>query len=239
LSDSSDRPIIGITVDAAEDPADSRTRGKLTLNWNYAQVIADAGGVPLLIPPQADPEVIAQVLDGWLIPGGNDIDPAYWGEELHPEAKLIDEARHLQERAIYRHIPTDLPVLGVCYGCQFINVVQGGSLKQHLPDELDHARDQGGTVQDYAIEPDSHLHGIVGTPRAEGQSWHHQAVGRVGDGLRVSATNEDGTIEALESTERPWLIGVQWHPERTPDAEDSRAIFKRFVEAAADYRSRR
>ena len=114
MSDGSDRPIIGITVDATEDPTDSRTGGKLTLNWNYAQVIADAGGVPLLIPPQADPEAIARILDGWLIPGGNDIDPTYWGEELHPEAKLIDEARHLQERAIYREIPTDLPVLGVC-----------------------------------------------------------------------------------------------------------------------------
>ncbi len=233
------KPIIGITVDAEPKPADPRTGGSLKLNWNYAQVIADAGGVPLLIPPQADPVAIVGMIDGLLIPGGNDIDPTYWGEPLHPRAELIARERHQVERGIYEAAPKDLPILGVCYGCQFLNVVEGGSLIQHLPDLTGHELDQKGNVQTYQLEPDSKTSAALGTTEASGQSWHHQAIGRVAEGLRVSARNEDGTIEAIESTTRPWVVGVQWHPERTHSAEDSRSLFKHFVEAAAAYRANR
>lgn len=233
------KPIIGITVDAKPDPTDSRTKGKLTLNWNYAQVIADAGGIPLLIPPQADPDAIAHLIDGWMIPGGNDIDSKYWGEAMHPKAKRIEDERHQQERAIYERIPAELPVLGVCYGCQFINVLQGGSLVQHLPEVTGHADDQGGTTQVYRIEPETRTAQALGGTEASGESWHHQAVGNLGAGLKVTARNEDGTIEALESTERPWMVGVQWHPERSPNSSDSAHLFQAFVAAAAEYRARR
>lgn len=233
------KPIIGITVDANPEPGNTRTQGKLTLNWNYAQVIADAGGVPLLIPPQADPDEIVRIIDGWLIPGGNDIDPRHWGEPLHPKAELIAEERHNQERAIYQRIPRELPVLGVCYGCQFINVMEGGSLIQHLPDVVSHERDQRGTMQAYEVDVDSLTAGALGTSRSEGESWHHQALGAVPGSLKVVAKNEDGTVEAIESCSRPWMIGVQWHPERTADATDSSSLFRSFVNAAAEYRRRR
>ena len=233
------KPIIGITVDAKPDPTDHRTQGKLTLNWNYAQVIADAGGVPLLIPPQADADEVAHLIDGWLIPGGNDIDSRHWGEPLHPKAELIEDARHDLERAIYEAVPKDLPVLGVCYGCQFINVMEGGSLIQHLPEVTGHDEDQHGTVQSYSLASGSLAAGALGTDVASGQSWHHQALGNVASSLMIVAQNPDGTIEAIESCTRPWMIGVQWHPERTAEAQDSSSLFRAFIEAAADYRRRR
>lgn len=233
------KPLIGITVDAKFDAEDSRTNGKLTLNWNYAQVIADAGGIPILIPPQADPAEMACLIDGWLIPGGNDIDSKHWGEELHPAAEVIEPQRFDLERALYSQVPPDMPVLGICYGCQFINVAQGGSLTQHLPDVTGHALDQKGNMQTYDLATDSQAAQVLGTAKATGESWHHQAVARVGTGLSVVGRNEDGTIEALESCEKPWMIGVQWHPERTPDAADSQSLFKNFVEAAAKYRTQR
>jgi len=233
------KPIIGITVDAAPEPDNVRTRGKLSLNWNYAQVIADAGGVPLLIPPQAEADAVAEILDGWMIPGGDDIDPSYWGEPLHPKAELIAPQRHAIERAIFQRVSPKMPILGVCYGCQFLNVVQGGSLVQHLPDVVGHEGDQRGNVQTYDLEPNSKTAEVLGSTRAVGQSWHHQAIGKLGAGLRVSGRNPDGTIEAIESVELPWMIGVQWHPERTLEAADSMSLFQAFVQAAAEFRANR
>ncbi len=226
------KPIIGITVDAKHEPENARTQGTLTLNWNYAQVIADAGGVPLLIPPQADAEALARIIDGWLIPGGNDIDPSYWGEDTHEKTDLINPERHRIERELYEKVPPEMPILGVCYGCQFLNVAAGGSLIQHLPDITGHDQDQKGNLQTYCLEKDSQTASVLGTVQASGQSWHHQAIGRVAPGLKVSGKNDDGTIEAIESTSRPWVIGVQWHPERTAQADDSRSLFHHFVEAA-------
>jgi putative glutamine amidotransferase len=174
-----------------------------------------------------------------LIPGGNDIDSRHWGEPLHAKAELIEEARHHQERAIYEAIPKDLPVLGICYGCQFINVMEGGSLIQHLPEVTGHDADQHGTVQTYAVTAGSLTATALGTSLASGQSWHHQALGNVPVSLKVVAQNPDGTIEAIESCARPWMIGVQWHPERTSEAQDSSSLFKAFIAAAAEYRGRR
>lgn len=228
------KPIIGITVDAEFREEDGRTKGILSLNWNYAEVIREAGGVPLLIPPQADPSTIAFIIDGWLIPGGGDLDPSKWNEELHPEAKLIRPERPNFETKLFAEIPTELPVLGICYGCQFLNVVHGGSLHQHLPEHTNKVHTEG-PLDSYVIKPDSQTAAIMGT-NPKGMSFHHQAVNRVGNGLRIVGHSDDGTVEALESVERPWMIGVQWHPERTPSDAESVALFKSFVDAAANYR---
>ncbi|MBI5706918.1 MAG: gamma-glutamyl-gamma-aminobutyrate hydrolase family protein [Armatimonadetes bacterium] len=232
------KPVIGITADVDHDADDARTHGKLTLNWNYAQRIADAGGMPLVIPPQADPRAVLAIIDGWLIPGGDDIDSSKWGEELHPKARLQDPARYAIEQALFEAADPEMPILGICYGCQFLNVIRGGSLIQHLADGLESDRHTGGTLENVSVVPDSKLARIVGSASTPGKSYHHQGVGRLGDALSVSARHEDGTVEALEASDRPWVVGIQWHPERT-DGEGSKRLFRAFVEACAAYAEQR
>jgi putative glutamine amidotransferase len=229
------KPIIGITVDCEPDPANARTGGKLELNWNYAQAVSDAGGVPILIPPTADMSEVARIIDGWLIPGGNDIDASNWGERNHPEVKTIEAERFEGEQRLMQSIPAEMPVLGICYGCQFINVARGGSLIQHLPDSLGHDQHRGGTMQRYQLDGSSKLASAMGTGCVEGKSYHHQAVDKPGVGLRVVAKDEEGLIEAIEATDRPWMLGVQWHPERTTEDQATQKLFANFVEACAAY----
>jgi len=231
------KPLIGITVDVARDLENARSGGKLSLNWNYAQVLADSGGVPVLIPPQADPTSLAEALDGLLIPGGNDINAGNWGEANHPEAKTIAKERFEGEKKLFAAIDPRMPVLGICYGCQFINVIRGGSIIQHLPEETKHPHTDG-EKQKYQLEKGSKLSNIFGK-QAQGQSWHHQAIKTVGRDLKVVAKSEDGVIEAVEAEDRPWLVGVQWHPERTFDDPATRKLFENFIAAAAAYKEHR
>jgi putative glutamine amidotransferase len=233
------RPLIGITVDCRPEPADVRTRGKLELNWNYAQCVSEAGGIPLLIPPQAAGPEVASVLDGLIIPGGNDIDASHWGEENHPEVKPIAPARFEGERALYGSASDRLPILGICYGCQFLNVMKGGTLIQHLPDVVGDDRHSGGTMQEYRVVHASRLAAIFGSSVVSGQSWHHQAIGRPGLGIEIVARNEDGTVEAFEASDRPWMFGVQWHPERTLEDAATRRLFSSLIEAAKAFRAAR
>jgi len=232
------KPLIGITVDCHQDPEDLRTRGKLELNWNYAQAVADAGGIPLLIPPMADMEELAKLIHGWLIPGGDDIDAGRFGEENHPKVSLQDPARFEGESRLYKAIDATMPVLGICYGCQFLNVVRGGTLDQHIPDNEGAETHTGGLMQSYPLQP-SRLQDLVGTSEMTGKSYHHQAVGKVGQGLVVTSKHGDGTVEAVEANDRPWMIGVQWHPERTPEDGPTQKLFREFVQAAAQYAANR
>jgi putative glutamine amidotransferase len=232
-----DKPLIGITVECRRDPQDEATRGKLTLNWNYTQAVAEAGGVPLLIPPTADPDAVAEILDGWLIPGGYDIDAARFGEANHPQVELQDPARFEVEDALFRRISAEMPVLGICYGCQFLNVVRGGAVEQHVPDRVGAEYHAGGTFDYCAVDRDSLLARVTEATTLAGKSYHHQAVGRLGEALRAVGRHEDGTIEAIEATDRPWMIGVQWHPERTLEDPATRRLFEAFVRAAAAFRA--
>lgn len=230
------KPIIGITVGGTPEPENPRTGGRLILNWNYADAVASAGGVPILIPPQADAASIAPLLDGLLVPGGADIDPAEYGQAPHATVtELVSPLRYGIERALFGARPTNQPYLGICYGCQFLNVQRGGTLEQHVVDRVRHENDLHGALQSYRIEAESKLARIV-SANADGQSWHHQAVDRVGQDLNVVAWNEDGTPEAIEDASLPFVIGVQWHPERTLASSTSRALFESFIAAAAEYR---
>ncbi len=233
------KPIIGITVDCEHDPENARTRGKLSLNWNYAQAVADAGGVPLLIPPMADMEAVASMIHGWLIPGGNDIDAKEFGEENHPTVVPIEPERFNGEKRLYSEVPGDLPVFGICYGCQFINVVRGGSLIQDIPSVGDFDTHTGGVLQKYSLDANSKVAQLAGVTEMSGKSYHHQAVGRIGKGLTVVGKGEDGIIEALEATDRPWMIGLQWHPERTFEDSATHKLFVSFIEAAKEYAGKR
>lgn len=228
------RPLIGISVDCTYDPVDERTCGKLTLNWNYSSAIADAGGNPILIPPTADMAAVAGLLDGWLIPGGDDIDPKEYGAVAHPCQKLISPARTAAERALFEAADTRMPILGICYGAQLLNVLAGGGLVQHLPDQPLACEHRDGPDQAYEIAEGTLLAGILGA-HARGKSYHHQSIDQIGRNLRVSARHADGTVEAIESTAERWMIGVQWHPERTQSHEDSIRLFRSFVHAAEEF----
>jgi len=230
------KPIIAITVESHRDEANARSGGKIELNWNYAQMVAEAGGLPLVVPPVADMAEVAALVDGWLIPGGADLDSVIWNEPLHPKAEVQDGTRYNAEKRLFDVLDPKVPVLGICYGCQVLNVLRGGSLEQHLPDSVGNDSHSGGTMQEYSVEEDSLLARSAGVTCIEGASYHHQAVGRVGEGLRIVAQAEDGTIEGIEATDRPWLVGVQWHPERTPNDPATRRLFERFVAVAEAYR---
>lgn len=233
------KPIIGITVNAKHEPDDLRTGGSLSLNWNFPEMVARAGGVPILIPPMADPAELARVLDGWLIPGGDDIDARHFGEENHPKANLIEAERFDGERALFEQAKPEMPILGICYGCQFINVMRGGSLDQHLPDTVGHEEHVGGTMQHYGIDVNSRLSGLLGTEAVEGKSYHHQGIRRLGAGLKVVGQHSDGTVEAIEDEGDRWLFGVQWHPERTPNDPVTQRLFEEFVRACQKYAERK
>lgn len=232
------KPIIGITVEPSYDANNDRSRGKLVLNWNYAQVIADAGGVPILIPPTADADEVAKLLDGWLIPGGLDIDAGNFDEENHPEVELQDPSRFQIECELYQRLPASVPIFGICYGCQFLNVVRGGTLVQHLPDILGHNAHGQGTWETVVVDPDSQLRKLTGSS-IKAKSFHHQSIGKVGENLAVTAKSEDGVIEAIEATDRPWMIAVQWHPERSFDDPSNKRLIEAFVRAAADHATQR
>ena len=229
------RPLIGITVESEYDGTNDRSNGKLSLNWNYASRVAEAGGNPILVSPMTDLGWVAKHIDGWLIPGGADMDARHFGEENHPTVELMNPKRWEMEDALYKLIDTELPVLGICFGCQFMNVKRGGSLIQHLPDVVEHNDHSGGTVENYELVGASKLSSVTRVARVEGKSYHHQAVKQVGEGLSVVAKHTDGTVEAVEDPTKPFFIGVQWHPERTPDDEATKNLFRAFIAASEAY----
>lgn len=224
--------MIGISADSRRDPSNARTHGVVSLNWNYTEVIADAGGVPILLPPIADMAAIAPLLDGWIIPGGNDIDPSHYGEEKHERCSLADPERFAAESALYRALPKTVPVLGICYGMQFLNVIRGGTLLQHIAEDAEFGDHTAGDVQPVTFQGSSRLSLAMLADVVHGSSWHHQALGTLGQGLQVTALAPDGIVEAIEDPEHPFFIGVQWHPERTPEDEATRRLLKAFIAAA-------
>lgn len=234
------KPVIGITPDLYPDPNNPILGPEFKLRANYCERVEEAGGVALIVPPTADMAAVAPLLDGWIIPGGLDIDAKHFGESLHPEAKLQNPVRFAGEKALFEALNPNVPILGICYGCQLLNVIAGGTLDQHMPDHLGHMNHEGGTLQAYAVESESRLGRIVQNSHIQGMSYHHQAVKEIGKGLCVTARHEDGTIEAIES-QGPgrFLVGVQWHPERTPHLQESLRIFAAFIEAARSYRESR
>lgn len=231
------RPVIGITTGSRYEPKNSDPFGTVALRREYVDRVREAGGVPVILPPGSDGAALAAVVDGLLMSGGNDLDPALWGDKPHRQNSVEDPRRFELERAIWQYAPRGMPVLGVCYGCQCLNVLHGGSLAQHLPDLLGHDNHSGDSVQTYRVEPGTKLAGAVGGS-ASGKSNHHQAVGTLGVGLRVSATHEDGTVEAVETADSRWVVGVQWHPERS-DAETTTKLFAAFVAEATSFKRER
>lgn len=161
-----------------------------------------------------DPVADAARFDALVLCGGDDVDARLWGEENHPSVELVPAIRDDYEtRFVRAAVARGVPLLGVCRGSQVMNVALGGSLVQHVPDHPGAGSHGGGTLHRIAIEDDSLLRGIAGLAAADVNSWHHQAVGRLGSGIRVVARSADGVVEAVEGPGR-FCLGVQWHPER-------------------------
>jgi len=215
---SRDRPVIGISVD--------REGEYLRLKHHYSTAIVDAGGTPVLLPHCDDPRMFVNIIDGLLIPGGGDIDPSYYSEKPHPGIKVVPGQRTDFEIALLRAImELRQPVFGICYGMQLINVALGGSLFQDIESQfgtaVDHRKGHHRVMGEGNI--------IRGEVRVN--TAHHQGVKKLGKSLEVCALADDRLVEAISLRDYPFLVGVQWHPERSDD-ELSRILFSSFVEAA-------
>lgn len=228
------RPTIGITRNSASaEPPDASYPF-------YAKSVESAGGTPQAVFFRDSLEDVSAVLDGVdgvLFTGGADLDPARYGQQWHPMAQRIDPRRERWELALLAEAERrKMPVLGICLGCQLINVHRGGSLVQFLPDvpgALEH-RKIGEVVlrHDVAIEADSVLSRGVGKTQLSVNTYHKQAVHLAGRGLRVVARAADGVIEAVEDATLPLFLGVQWHPERISAEIEQLALFRMLTAAA-------
>jgi gamma-glutamyl-gamma-aminobutyrate hydrolase PuuD len=216
-------PNIGVTCNLEVVRYGLWTEPAAMVPLTYVRAIARAGGRPLLLAPTpadlADPAELLDLLDGLLVTGGADVDPAAYGEQPHAETAPVSADRDTFELALVRlAVARDLPCLGICRGMQVVNVAYGGGLEQHLADRIEHDIHRGDAGEFAAhsveVEPESLAALAAGATRVAVKSYHHQGVARVGDGLRVSARAAgDGTVEAIEDAQRRFVLGVLWHPE--------------------------
>lgn len=233
-------------------------RGEIEVNYpyydavfaipaDYIDAVRRAGGVPVLLPPgQEGWTEILQAVDGVILIGGADIDPAvYNGNRDNPALTPLAPERDQSELTLARLLIEDQqqPTLAICRGMQVVNVASGGTLTEHIPDILDYdihrSEDGGWASQPVQVLPRSRLADIMEREEVTTHSGHHQAVKEIGSSLKVSAVASDGIVEALESPDHPWLIAVQWHPEVTAAADPTQQrLFDDLVREAAKRRLR-
>lgn len=237
----SKKPLIGITFDA-QDPGEYAQSPWYALRENYCTVIADAGGVPFpLIHELALVEDYVSMIDGLLITGGgHDVDPTLYGaQETHPTVKLKPKRTLFEKDMTQKTLQKNLPVLGICGGEQLLNVALGGTLIQHIPDEvpgaLEHKQSQNcyEPTHTVKIEKGTLLHQILGTEELAVNTFHHQAVKEPAPGILVNARATDGMIEGIEAPAYKFCLGLQWHPEYLITSQES-TLFKAFVQASCD-----
>ena len=234
------RPVIGITSYAQPARWGAWDLPAALIPLMYVEAVERAGGRPLVIPPSDDGlEETLDLLDGIVFSGGADVDPTSYGAAAHPLTDPPQERRDRSELALLEAaLARDVPTLAICRGSQLLNVLRGGDLVQHLPDELGHAnhRETPGVFSDHDVDvvPGSRLAALLGE-RGTVKSSHHQGLGRVGEGLVVSARAEDGTAEGVEDPSKRYALGVLWHPEA---GEDQR-LFDGLVAEARRYRAER
>ena len=215
------RPLIGITTYREQARWGFWDVPAVLLPANYADAVAEAGGEPVLLPTGAVSAEAIDRLDGLVIAGGADVDPARYGQDPHPHTRTTRPERDAAEIALLEAaLDRDLPVLAVCRGMQLLNVLLGGSLLQHIPDVAGTEPHQQapGLFAERAVrtEPGTEVHRLLG-PTAAVACHHHQAIDRLAPGLTASAWAEDGVVEAVEAADRTFCLAVQWHPEESRD----------------------
>ena len=237
-------PLIGITTSEVRRPEISNPlpeseppQPELALGMPYVRALARSGAIPVVLPPLAlelVPGLLAP-LSGICLSGGPDIDPATYGEEPQPELGPVESNLDAFELEVARHADASgLPILGICRGAQTLNVARGGSLIQHLDD---HRQTTPGwkVAHEVAVEPGSRLAQALGADAISVNSFHHQAVRRLGDGLRAVAWAPDGTIEGIEGADGRFVLGVQWHAETLDEVERPQArLFAALADAARE-----
>lgn len=240
------KPLIGISPTPEDKQFDHGDFRRYTLANTYTTSVLAAGGIPVILPPHAEMiDDLLDTLDGIIFSGGSDLNSSHWNEEAHPEAYGFDDERDdFELEAVRKAVERDMPMLGICRGIQSVNVALGGSIIQDIPDQrpgsLQHRQHKDGKKRDttsHAVSirgGDNLLYRIHGDTTMETNSFHHQAIRELGEGLEVIATAEDGVIEAVWHPAMTFGLAVQWHPEMlAADHPDQAAIFKAFVDAAA------
>jgi putative glutamine amidotransferase len=213
----------------------------------YLRAIEAAGGVAVEVSlrlPESELNQLADSLDAVVLTGSPaDVNPELYGEKLHPLGAAADRDRERTDFALLAHaLRTNKPLLGICYGIQSMNVFLGGSLFQDVADQIGpgiahpwekSAEGAPEPMHEIAIEPGSKIAALTGARQARVNSSHHQSINRPGRNLRVAARSADGVVEAVEYTgDHPWLVGVQWHPERMAEDGLSKGLFRELVAAA-------
>jgi putative glutamine amidotransferase len=245
-------PLIGVTTSEMRMPRRTNPlpegdppQAEMALGIVYARAVELAGGLPVVLPPVAEPAVNALVgnLAGVCLSGGPDLDPAAYGAEPDPNLGPVEPDLDAFEVAVARRADRlGLPILGICRGCQALNVARGGTLHQHLPAVTDgsiaHRQTESGreTTHTVRIEPGSRLAGIVGPEELDVNSFHHQAADRLGRGLRAVAWAPDGVVEAIEGDGPALYLGVQWHVETLVERPRHARLFDALVESATSRR---
>ena len=250
------RPLIGLTTSELRDwkpgmdfPHAEAGRTEVVLGNGYMKAIADGGGAPLVMPP-LDLELVPTFLAGMAgvcLSGGPDIDPETYGEpgrspKLGPTEPVVDR---FEVAVVHEALRLGMPVLAICRGAQLLNVALGGTLYQHLPDDVGtkvrHRREDPGDPfiwHEVDVVPGSLLAGILGCEHVEVNSFHHQAPRHLGEGIRLVGTAPDGVSEGIELDGAEFVVGVQWHPEGIVDRPEQAALFSAFAHAAHRYAAR-
>ena len=232
------RPLIGVTTYVEQASWGHWAVEAALIPYDYVRGLERAGARVLLVPPDEEGvEETLEALDGLVLSGGNDLEPASYGAESHPQTAGTNPRRDRGELALLDGaLARDMPVLAVCRGFEVLNVARGGDLVQHLPDELGHERHREvpGRFSDHGVRLDesSRLGSLLGSEVPSVKSHHHQGLGRIGAGLRATAWADDGTVEAVEDPDKRFALGVLWHPE----AADDTKLFEALVSEAHAYR---
>lgn len=234
------RPLIGVTTWRSPRPPN---RFQYAVSSEYVAAVEEVGGIAVTLPaqPKAVPELIA-VLDALILTGGGDVDPVYYGQSLHPATRSIDPDRDRFELDLTRMaVEHGLPLLGICRGIQVLNVALGGTLIQDVPDQvraaLVHQTPEDAPIATHHVrlQPNSRLAALIQCTDLLANSAHHQAIQSLAPVLRAVGWSQDGVVEAVESTDQAFVIGVQWHPELLfRDAAGHRRLFAGLVEACAN-----